>query len=96
MLSAESGELRRPEVSLSEEVTHGLVLTADLAPRQEDEPCSGFIPPGTQSFDSPNGFSRTLVSSDLIIKGSHVMSIYGSSVVWGEEGSQPCEFHGLM
>lgn len=26
-----------------------------------------------------------LVSSDLIIKGSHVTSIYGSGVVWGEE-----------
>lgn len=26
-----------------------------------------------------------LVSSDLIIKGGHVTSIYGSRMVWGEE-----------
>lgn len=30
-----------------------------------------------------------LVSSDLIIKGSHVTSIYGSGVLWGEEAHSP-------
>ena len=36
----------------------------------------------------------SLVSSDLIIKGSHVMSIYGSGVVWGEEALSPVNSRG--
>lgn len=42
----------------------------------------------------PTASPCTLVSSDLIIKGSHVMSIYGSSMVWGEEALSPVNFRG--
>lgn len=61
---------------------------SDPAPRQEDEQCSGFIGKLLAlALLAPSPCA--LVSSDLIIKGSHVISIYGSGVVRGEEAGSP-------
>ena len=90
----ESGELRSQRCRRLGRWPTAPVLT-DLAPRQEDEPCSGFIP-GTQSFDSPSGFS--LFTRFLWpYHKRKPRDVY----LWqrrglGRRGSQPCEFQGLM
>ena len=65
----------------------------NLAPRQETSPVQ-VLSLELRASTLPTASPCTLVSSDLIIKGSHVMSIYGSSVVWGEEALSPVNSRG--
>lgn len=79
------GSLRRPEASPGE-VTHG-VLRAPLSdpPSGKRMSAAPVLYPKLEAPALGTASPCALVSSDLIVKGRHVMSIYGGGVVWGEE-----------